>query len=148
MYHNKFLKQKTDKNWETYRKQRNLVTKLKKTSIKSYFFERTGMPYLHHHLQFGFQNSQTVDHLKKIMIKIFKASIQNKIFFFILVHNLSVEMKLNYEHLNFNVLVEDKGTPLTTMCDIFDYTNLVKTATCHTKNANPTLIDVILTLFL
>jgi hypothetical protein len=34
-------KQKTDKNWETYRKQRNLVTKLKKTSIKTYFFERT-----------------------------------------------------------------------------------------------------------
>jgi hypothetical protein len=33
MYHNKFLKQKTDKNWETYRKQRNLVTKLKKTSL-------------------------------------------------------------------------------------------------------------------
>jgi hypothetical protein len=31
------------------------------------------------------------------------------------------------------------------MCDIFDYTNVVKTATCHTKNANPTLIDVILT---
>jgi hypothetical protein len=62
MYHNKFLKQKTDKNWETYRKQRNLVTKLKKTSIKTYFFS---MPYLHHHLQFGFQNSQTVDHLKK-----------------------------------------------------------------------------------
>jgi predicted membrane protein len=41
LYHNKFLKQKTDKNWETYRKQRNLVTKLKKTSIKTYFFERT-----------------------------------------------------------------------------------------------------------
>jgi hypothetical protein len=41
MYHNKFLKHKTDKNWETYRKQRNLVTKLKKTSIKTYFFERT-----------------------------------------------------------------------------------------------------------
>ena len=33
MYHNKFLKHKTDKNWETYRKQRNLVTKLKKTFI-------------------------------------------------------------------------------------------------------------------
>ena len=41
MYHNKFLKHKTDKNWETYRKQRNLVTKLKKNSIKTYFFERT-----------------------------------------------------------------------------------------------------------
>ena len=47
--------------------------------------------------------------------------------------------------LNYNVLDEDKGTPLTIMCDIFDYTNLVKTATCHTKNAHPTLIDVILT---
>ena len=33
MYHNKFLKHKTDKNWEAYRKQRNLVTKLKKTFI-------------------------------------------------------------------------------------------------------------------
>ena len=41
MYHHKFLKQKTDKNWETYRKQRNFVTKLEKTSIKTYFFERT-----------------------------------------------------------------------------------------------------------
>ena len=30
MYHNTFLKHKTDKNWETYRKQRNLATKLKK----------------------------------------------------------------------------------------------------------------------
>jgi hypothetical protein len=25
--------------------------------------------------------------------------------------------------LNYNVFDEDKGTPLTTMCDIFDYTN-------------------------
>jgi hypothetical protein len=38
--------------------------------------------------------------------------------------------------LNYNVLDEDKGTPLTTMCDIFDYTNLVKTATCQ---PSPTL---------
>jgi hypothetical protein len=29
MYHNKFLKQKTVKNWEAYRKQRNLVTKFR-----------------------------------------------------------------------------------------------------------------------
>jgi hypothetical protein len=28
--HNKFLKQKTNKNWEAYRKQRNFVNKLKK----------------------------------------------------------------------------------------------------------------------
>jgi hypothetical protein len=38
MYHNKFLKQKTDKNWETYRKQRNLVTKLKKNFHKNILF--------------------------------------------------------------------------------------------------------------
>jgi len=41
MYHNKFLKHKTDKNWEPYRKQRNLVTKLKKNFHKSILFERT-----------------------------------------------------------------------------------------------------------
>jgi hypothetical protein len=38
MYHNKFLKHKTDINWETYRKQRNLVTKLKKNIHKIIFF--------------------------------------------------------------------------------------------------------------
>jgi len=41
MYHNKFLKNKSDANWEVYRKQRNLVTKIKKNSIKTYFYERT-----------------------------------------------------------------------------------------------------------
>ena len=33
MYHNKFIKYKSDKNWEIYRKQRNLVTKIKRDSI-------------------------------------------------------------------------------------------------------------------
>ena len=36
--HNKYNKCKT--NWENYRQQRNLVTKIKKKSIKTYFFER------------------------------------------------------------------------------------------------------------
>ena len=40
MTHNKFLKDKSDKNWEAYRKQRNLVTKLKKQSIRTYVYER------------------------------------------------------------------------------------------------------------
>ena len=40
MLRNKFEKCKSDKNWERYRKQRNLVTKLKKKSVKSYFLER------------------------------------------------------------------------------------------------------------
>ena len=38
MTHNKFLKDKSNKNWEAYRKQRNLVTKLKKQSIRTYFY--------------------------------------------------------------------------------------------------------------
>ena len=31
--HNKFLKQKTNKNWEAYTKQRNFVNKLKKKNL-------------------------------------------------------------------------------------------------------------------
>jgi hypothetical protein len=38
--HNKFLKQKTNKNWEAYRKQRNFVNKLKKKSVQKYFYEK------------------------------------------------------------------------------------------------------------
>jgi hypothetical protein len=40
MLHNKFLKQKTNKNWEAYRKQRNFVNKLEKKSVQKYFYER------------------------------------------------------------------------------------------------------------
>ena len=38
--YNKYNKYKTKSNWENYRQQRNLVTKTKKKSIKTYFFER------------------------------------------------------------------------------------------------------------
>ena len=43
IYYNKFLQNKSDVNWEVhvYRKQWNLVTKIKKNSIKTNFFERT-----------------------------------------------------------------------------------------------------------
>ena len=48
--------------------------------------------------------------------------------------------------LNYNYLDDEKCTPLKTMCDVFDYTNIVKKATCFTKYVLiPTLIDVILT---
>ena len=40
MLFNKFKKSKTSANWELYRKQRNHVTKLKKASMRVYFFER------------------------------------------------------------------------------------------------------------
>jgi hypothetical protein len=38
MLRNKYEKYHTDKTWEAYRKQRNLVTKLKKRSVRTYFF--------------------------------------------------------------------------------------------------------------
>jgi hypothetical protein len=41
MYRKTFLENKSDANWEVYRKQLNLVTKIKKNSIKTYFDERT-----------------------------------------------------------------------------------------------------------
>ena len=40
MLFNKFNKWKTPANWEAYRKQRNLTTKLKRLSIRTYFDER------------------------------------------------------------------------------------------------------------
>ena len=37
---NKFNKWRTPANWERYRKQRNLTSKLKRQSVRSYFYER------------------------------------------------------------------------------------------------------------
>ena len=37
MLRNKYEKYHTDKTWEAYRKQRNLVTKLTKRSVRTYF---------------------------------------------------------------------------------------------------------------
>ena len=39
MAYNKYQKCKNKINWESYRKQRNLVTKIKKKSIRNYFVE-------------------------------------------------------------------------------------------------------------
>ena len=40
MLFNRYKKCKTSSNWDNYRKQRNFVTKLKKQSMRAYFFER------------------------------------------------------------------------------------------------------------
>ena len=40
MLYSNYTKQRNGKTWETYRKQRNLVNKLKKNSMKNYFLER------------------------------------------------------------------------------------------------------------
>ena len=40
MLFNKYKKGKTSADWELYRKQRNYVTKLKKASMRVYFYER------------------------------------------------------------------------------------------------------------
>lgn len=47
--------------------------------------------------------------------------------------------------LNYNMLCENKRKTLTDLCDIFDLKNLIKKATCFTKNSEPSLVDVILT---
>ena len=40
MLYSQYTKNRSDKNWEKFRKQRNLVTKIKRKSIKVYFLER------------------------------------------------------------------------------------------------------------
>ena len=38
-----------------------------------------------------------------------------------------------------------KGSTISDLCDIFDFKNLIKTATCYMKNSTSSLVDVILT---
>ena len=40
MFHSKYQKSKTSKNWEEYRKRRNYVNKLKRKSLNNYSMER------------------------------------------------------------------------------------------------------------
>ena len=47
--------------------------------------------------------------------------------------------------LNYDLVKPDKSQPLHTVCDIFDFTNLIKTPTCFMKDAHPSILDVILT---
>ena len=47
--------------------------------------------------------------------------------------------------LNYDCLEPSKSKTLIDICDIFDLTNMVKSATCFMKNCNPSLVDVILT---
>ena len=47
--------------------------------------------------------------------------------------------------LNYDLTVPTKSKALKSVCDIFDLSSLVKKATCFTKTAPPSLIDVILT---
>ena len=62
------------------------------------------------------------------------------------------QMSVKYDNLlilgdlNYDLLSDQKSTPLTNVCDICDLENIVKCATCFTKGADPTLIDVILTI--
>ena len=47
--------------------------------------------------------------------------------------------------LNYDTLDKNKGATLLDLCDIFDFSNLIKSATCYMKNCVPSLVDVILT---
>ena len=47
--------------------------------------------------------------------------------------------------LNYDCLEPSKSKTLIDICDIFDLTNMVKSAKCFIKNCIPSLVDVILT---
>ena len=47
--------------------------------------------------------------------------------------------------LNYDFNIPQKSQPLQSVCDIFDFTNLITKPTCFTKNAPPSIVDVILT---
>ena len=47
--------------------------------------------------------------------------------------------------LNYDTLDKNKGTTLLDLCDIFGFSNLIKSSTCYMKNCVPSLVDVILT---
>ena len=47
--------------------------------------------------------------------------------------------------INYDTLDKSKDATLLDLCDIFDLSNLIKSATCFMKNCVPSLVDVILT---
>ena len=47
--------------------------------------------------------------------------------------------------LNYDLLHYDKGRPLMDFIELFDFKNLIQSATCFMKNCTPSLLDVILT---
>ena len=48
-------------------------------------------------------------------------------------------------NFKYDLVKLDKSQPLHTVCDIFDFTNRIKTPTCFMKDAHPSIVDVILT---
>ena len=48
-------------------------------------------------------------------------------------------------YLIYDFKIPQKCQPLQSVCDIFDFTNLITMPTCFTKNAPPSIVDVILT---
>ena len=47
--------------------------------------------------------------------------------------------------LNYDCLDNSRSKSLSAICDFFDFTNLVKSATCFMKHCTPSMVDVILT---
>ncbi|KAL4227059.1 hypothetical protein ACF0H5_015033 [Mactra antiquata] len=47
--------------------------------------------------------------------------------------------------LNFDLLCNQKGKPLSDFIELFHFSNLIKSATCFVKNCTPSLLDCILT---
>ena len=48
-------------------------------------------------------------------------------------------MIIDIGDLNYDLVKPDKSQPLHTVCDVFDFTNLMKTPTCFMKDAHPSI---------
>ena len=77
-------------------------------------------------------------------------SMDNKIFTDLFTRGMDlistkIDNVLTLGDLNYDCLDRTRGSTLLDLCDIFDFKNIFKTATCFMKNCQPSLVDVILT---
>ena len=77
-------------------------------------------------------------------------SVDNKLFSDFVTKGIG-KISTHYENimvagdLSYDCLDSAKSKTLTDICDIFDFTNLIKSAACFMKNCTPTLVDAFLT---
>ena len=77
-------------------------------------------------------------------------SMDNKIFTDLFTRGMDListkfDSVLTLGNLNYDCLDRTRGSTLLDLCDIFDFKNIIKTATYFMKNCQPSLVDVILT---
>ena len=77
-------------------------------------------------------------------------SMDNKLFTDIFTRDMD-QISTKFENIliagdiNYDILDKTKGATLLDLCDIFDFSSIIRSATCFMKNSVPSLVDVILT---